>query len=148
MRFAISPRRFRRTRCTDELNKTGAVFKIHENLLAGVIARSRHDDKGAIDSLTQAVAAEDALNYSEPPPWYPPVRPMLGRVLLGAGQTADAEKIFRAALEKSPRYSRALLGLRDSLKAQNRGYEAQQVDEQLRAASKVAKSDSASQTRR
>jgi len=132
----------------DQLNNTGAVFKIHENLLAGMIARSRHDDTAAIDSLTQAVAAEDALNYSEPPPWYPPVRPMLGRVLLGAGQTADAEKIFRAALEKSPRYSCALVGLRDSLKAQNRAYEARQVDEQLRATSKVAKSDSTSQTRR
>lgn len=132
----------------DQLNKTGAVFKVHENLLAGMIARSRHDNMGAIDSLTQAVAAEDALNYSEPPPWYPPVRPMLGRVLLEAGQTAEAEKVFRAALEKSPRYSRALLGLRDSLKAQNRSYEAEQVDEQLRDASKIAKSDSTSQKRR
>ena len=122
----------------DQLNKTGAVFKVHDHLLAGMIARSRHDDKGAIDSLTQAVSAEDALNYSEPPPWYPPVRPMLGRVLLEAKQLPEAEKVFRADLEKNPRDGRALSGLRDCLKAQDRQYEADQVDRQFRAAWKVA----------
>jgi tetratricopeptide (TPR) repeat protein len=123
----------------DELNQTGAVFKIHENLLAAAIARSRHDDKAAIDFLTQAVVAEDALNYSEPPPWYPPVRPMLGRVLLATNQHAEAEKVFRADLEKNPRNARALSGLRDCLKAQNRKYEADQIDQQLRAAQANAK---------
>ena len=122
----------------DQLNKAAAVFKVNESVLAGAIAQSRHDDKAAIDAFTKAVAAEDALNYSEPPAWYPPVRPILGHVLLGSGQTADAEKMFRAALEKSPRYPRALLGLRDSLKAQNRAYEAEQLDEQLHDAQKEA----------
>jgi len=51
----------------DQLNKTEAVFKVHENVLAAAIARSRKDDKAAIDSLNRAVAAEDALHYSEPP---------------------------------------------------------------------------------
>ncbi|HEV2046232.1 MAG TPA: hypothetical protein VGQ95_06500, partial [Chthoniobacterales bacterium] len=122
----------------DQLNKTGAVFKIHDDLLAGMIARSRHDDKGAIDSLTQAVAAEDALNYSEPPPWYPPVRPMLGRVLLEAKQLPEAEKVFRADLDRNPRDGRALSGLRDCLNAQGRKYEADQIDQQFRAAWKFA----------
>ena len=122
----------------DQLNETGAVFKVHDHLLAGMIARSRHDTKGAIDSLTQAVAAEDALNYSEPPPWYPPVRPMLGRVLLEAKQLPEAEKVFRADLETNPRNGRALSGLRDCLKAQDRQYEADQIDRQFRAAWKVA----------
>jgi tetratricopeptide (TPR) repeat protein len=122
----------------DQLNKTGAVFKVHDHLLAGMIARSRHDDKGAIDSLTQAVAAEDALNYSEPPPWYPPVRPMLGRVLLEAKQLPEAEKVFRADLDRNPRDGRALSGLRDCLNAQGRKYEADQIDQQFRAAWKFA----------
>jgi tetratricopeptide (TPR) repeat protein len=122
----------------DQLNKTGAVFKVHENLLLGAIARSRHDDKAAIDSLTQAVAAEDALNYSEPPPWYPPVRPMLGRVLLATKQPAEAERVFRADLEKNPRDGRALSGLCDCLKAQDRHYEADQIDQQFRTAWKFA----------
>jgi len=122
----------------DMLNNVGAVFKIHENLLAAEIDRSRHDDKAAIDLLKQSVAAEDALNYSEPPPWYPPVRPILGRLLLEDKDFAEAEKVFRADLEKHPRNARALAGLRDCLNAQGRKYEADQIDQQFRAAWKVA----------
>src|ERR1700730_188961 len=132
----------------DQLNKTGAVFKVHDQLLAGMIARSRHDGKGAIDSLAQAVAAEDALNYSEPPPWYPPVRPMLGRVLLEAKQLPEAEKVFRADLDRNPRNGRALSGLRDCLNAQGRKYEADQIDQQFRAAWKFATAANATTPRR
>jgi hypothetical protein len=39
-------------------------------------------------------------------------------------------------LEKTPRYFRALSGLRDSLKAQGRGYEAGLIEQQLRDAQK------------
>jgi len=122
----------------DQLNKAAAVFKVHENLLAAAIAGSRHDDNAAVASLTQAVAAEDALNYSEPPAWYPPVRPLLGRLLLANNRAAEAEKVFRADLAKNPRDGRALSGLRDCLKAQDRQYEADQIDRQFRAAWKVA----------
>ncbi len=132
----------------DMLNKTGAVFKVHDHLLAGMIARSRHNDKGAIDSLTQAVAAEDALNYSEPPPWYPPVRPMLGHVLLEAKQLPEAEKVFRADLDRNPRDARALSGLRDCLNAQGRKYEADQIDQQFHAAWKVAAATNAAASKR
>jgi tetratricopeptide (TPR) repeat protein len=132
----------------DMLNKTGAVFKVHDHLLAGMIARSRHDDKGGIDSLTQAVAAEDALNYSEPPPWYPPVRPMLGHVLLEAKQLPEAETVFRADLDRNPRDGRALSGLRDCLNAQGRKHEADQIDQQFRAAWKVAAVTNAAASKR
>ena len=132
----------------DMLNNVGAVFKIHEHLLAAEIARSRHDDKAAIDSLKQAIAAEDALNYSEPPPWYPPVRPILGRVLLENKDFAEAEKIFRADLEKHPRNARALAGLRDCLNAQGRKYDADQIDQQFHAAWKVAAATNATASKR
>jgi len=127
----------------DQLNKTSAVLKIHENLLAGEIAQSRHDPKSAIDSLGQAVAAEDALSYSEPPAWYPPIRPVLGRLLLADKQFAEAEKVFRADLEKNLRDRRALSGLRDALEAQGRPYEAEQIDQQFRATAKVVTAKSA-----
>jgi tetratricopeptide (TPR) repeat protein len=127
----------------DMLNSRGAVFKIHENLLAGAIAHSRHEEDAAIDFLKQAVAAEDALSYSEPPPWYPPVRPRLGQLLLGANRVAEAEKVFREDLEHKPRDARALSGLRDSLKAQGRDYEAEQIDQQFRSAWKVADASTA-----
>jgi tetratricopeptide (TPR) repeat protein len=122
----------------DQLNNVGAVFKIHEHLLAAEIAHSRHDEKVAINSLKQAIAAEDALNYSEPPPWYPPVRPILGRFLLENKDFVEAEKIFRTDLEKHPRDARALAGLRDCLNAQGHKYEADQIDQQFHAAWKVA----------
>jgi tetratricopeptide (TPR) repeat protein len=122
----------------DMLNSRGAVFKIDDNVLAGAIAHSRHDDNAAIDSYKQAVAAEDALNYSEPPAWYPPVRPTLGKLLLATNQASEAEKVFREDLERKPRDARALSGLRDCLKTQGRDYEAEQIDQQFRAVWKVA----------
>ena len=117
-----------------ELNTAAAVFKIHQNLLSAAIARSRHDDKGVVHFMAQAIAAQDSLNYSEPPAWYPSARPLLGRVLLAAGQPIEAEKVFRADLERNPRNGRALAGLHDCLKAQMRFYEAEQVEQQLRDA--------------
>ena len=132
----------------DQLNKTEAVFKVHENMLAAAIARSRKDDKAAIDSLNRAVAAEDALHYSEPPAWYPPVRPMLGRLLLTTNQLTEAEKVFRDDLKRNPRDARALSGLRDCLNAQGRQYEADQIDQQFRSVWKFASAEAASPPRR
>jgi tetratricopeptide (TPR) repeat protein len=123
----------------DMLNTTGAVFKVHQNLLFGAIAQSRHDDKGAIEFFKHAVAAEEALGYNEPPSWFPPIRPMLGRLLLANRQLAEAEAVFRADLEKNPRDARALAGLRDCLSAQGHAYEAEQIDQQYQAVWKVAK---------
>jgi hypothetical protein len=125
----------------DQLNKAAAVFKVHEHLLSAAIAHCQHNEKSAIDSLHNAVAAEDALSYSEPPAWYPPLRSMLGRLLLANKQPADAEKVFRADLDRNPRDARALSGLRDALRAQDRQYEADQIDRQFRAAWKVASAD-------
>ena len=118
----------------DQLNKAAAVFKVHEQLLSAAIAHCQHDEKSAIDSLQHAIDAEDALNYSEPPAWYPPLRSMLGRLLVANKQPADAEKVFRADLDRNPRDARALSGLRDALRAQDRQYEAEQIDRQFRAA--------------
>src|SRR6185503_14287847 len=103
----------------DPLNSVASVARVQENLLAATIKHGneegrRHGGEAGeevIEALDHAVKAEDLLNYSEPPSWFPPVRPILGRLLLEEGRPADAEKIFRAALEKSPRYFRALTGL-------------------------------------
>ena len=123
----------------DPLNTVVDIARVQENLMAAMIKRGSEEGgkKGeesgeTVEALQHAIAAEDLLNYSEPPSWYPPVRPILGRVLLEKGQPADAEKVFRTALEKSPRYVRALEGLRDSLKAQKRTYESEQIEGQLR----------------
>jgi hypothetical protein len=126
----------------DQLNKVETVFKVADHLLSGAIAHGHHDDNAAIESFKQAAAAEDALNYSEPPAWYPPVRPTLGRLLLATNHPTEAEKVFRDDLERSPRDARALAGLRDCLTAQGRKYDAEQIDQQYRASWKVASADS------
>ena len=122
----------------DPYNSVASVARVQENLLAGAIKRGRGErgeEAGeVVEALQHAITAEDILNYNEPPSWYPPVRPMLGRVLLDGGKAVAAEKVFRDALEKSPRYIRALTGLRDSLRAQHRDYEAEQIELQLRQA--------------
>jgi hypothetical protein len=123
----------------DMLNTRAAVYKVFDNVLTGAIAHGvEHDDSAAVNFLKQAIAAEDALSYSEPPAWYPPVRPTLGRLLLAMNRASDAEKVFREDLDRTARDARALSGLRDALKAQGRDYEAEQIDQQFRSAWKVA----------
>lgn len=55
----------------NETNNIGAVLKVHNNLMSAALAQGQHNDKQRIDFLRQAAAAEDALNYSEPPAIFP-----------------------------------------------------------------------------
>ncbi|HKY05300.1 MAG TPA: hypothetical protein VJQ56_10445, partial [Blastocatellia bacterium] len=102
------------------LNKTSSILKIVENMLAARIALAGNDRRTAIERLRRAVEVEDTLAYNEPPDWYIPAREALGAVLLANGEHAEAEKVFRADLEKNPRSGRSLLGLAESLKAQGK----------------------------
>jgi len=134
----------------DPLNAVTEIARVQENLLAAAIKQGEHErgeEAEVVEALEHAVAAQDNLNYSEPPSWYPPIRPVLGRVLLERGQAVAAEKVFRADLERNPRYARSLAGLRDSLKAQKRDYEAEQIEQQLRGVTPVASAKSITQPR-
>jgi tetratricopeptide (TPR) repeat protein len=124
-----------------QVNKASAVFAVAEALLDARIALARQDRKTAIEKLRAAAAAEDALNYMEPSDWILPVRETLGGVLLAEGNAAEAEKVFRADLEKNRRSPRSLFGLRESLKAQGKTYAAQLVDMQFQQAWKNADQD-------
>jgi hypothetical protein len=115
-------------------NKTKDVLKIAENVLGAKIAMAKHDPNGAIAQLREAVAIQDTLKYGEPPDWYFPVRESLGAALLLNGNAGEAEKVFRDDLDRNPRNPRSLFGLRESLKAQNKAYDAQFVDKQFQAA--------------
>ena len=102
------------------------------------IAEARKDSTAAIESWRQAVAAEDLLAYDEPAAWQNPMRESLGAALLAAGQPAEAEKVFRADLERNPRNPRSLFGLAESLKAQGKSADAAWVQAQFEAAWKHA----------
>jgi tetratricopeptide (TPR) repeat protein len=115
------------------------VLKIAEHILGARIAAARGERKLAVELFRQAVAAEDALNYSEPPDWYyPPSRESLGGALLSSGEFAEAERVFRADLERNRRNGRSLFGLAESLKAQGKTYEAALVRAEFERAWKNA----------
>jgi len=96
------------------------------------------DRKAAIAAWTKAVAAEDRLSYDEPASWQQPMRESLGAALLADGQPAEAEKVFRADLDRHPRNPRSLFGLAESLKAQGRTADAAWVQSQFETAWKDA----------
>jgi tetratricopeptide (TPR) repeat protein len=96
--------------------------------------------ESAVDLWRAAVAAEDKLNYDEPPAWYYAVRQSLGASLLRAGEHAEAETVFREALEAHPRDGRLLFGLLEALKGQKKSAAAAQVQTQFDEAWKSAES--------
>jgi hypothetical protein len=106
-------------------NKAGDVLAMASETLAARLAPPRD----AVAHWERAVALEDALSYDEPPAWYYPLRESLGAALLRTGQAAEAEKVFREGVKRSPRNGRMLFGLLESLKAQN---ETEAADEVLR----------------
>ena len=116
------------------LNTAASVLKIAEHSLAARMAWAKGDKKAAIEAWRHAVAAQDALNYDEPPGWYYPVRESLGAALLRAGEAAAAEQVFRADLEHNPRNGRSLFGLLESLKAQGKTGAAKLVQREFETA--------------
>ena len=109
------------------INYAPAVLKVGAPFLAGEIALAAGDHAAAVKSLTEAVAAEDALNYNEPADWLLPARHSLGVALLAAGKAAEAEKVYRDDLVLHPGNGWALRGLELALQAQGKAEAATQV---------------------
>lgn len=112
-------------------NRASDLLALASATLDAEIAEARGDDSAAVEAWRRAVEAEKAVQYDEPPVWYYPVRQSLAAALLRAGQAAEAEAEFRAALEKRPRDGRLLYGLMQALRAQQREAEAVLVKAQF-----------------
>ena len=98
------------------------------NLLArGELAQLAGDESAATTLLTEAVATQDRLPYTEPPFWYYPTRQTLGQVQLNAGNFAAAEAVYRRDLEQYPRNGWSLYGLSVALQGQGKSSEASSV---------------------
>jgi tetratricopeptide (TPR) repeat protein len=110
------------------------VLQLAANLLAGEIAAKAGDFATAERLLRAAVAEQDSHWFTEPPPWYFPVRQSLGAVLLQAGRAGDAEQVYREDLRRNPSNGWSLFGLASSLRAQSKTTEAAQVEESFRTA--------------
>ena len=95
-------------------------------LEADVVAR-HEDPMKAVALLEEAIHIQDNLAYTEPPPWYMPMRQTLGAVLLEAGEADHAEVAFREDLRDWPENGWSLFGLLESLRAQGKTSEAERV---------------------
>jgi tetratricopeptide (TPR) repeat protein len=108
--------------------RTRNMLQLAANVLAGEIAAKAADTATAARLLRAAVAEQDTHWFTEPPPWYFPVRQALGAVLLQGGRAREAEQVYRDDLIRNPNNGWSLFGLAQSLRAQGKTTEATQVD--------------------
>ena len=101
-------------------NTMESIITLAAQMLEGeILVREGKVDEG-LAQLTEAVKAEDALKYDEPPGWMIPIRHTLGATLMRAGRIAEAEKVYREDIRRLPENGWALLGLADSLREQKK----------------------------
>lgn len=105
-------------------NKAAAMALVMDAVVDARVAHARQDLRASIAAWRRAVAAEDALNYDEPPDWFYPVRESLGAALLRAGELEDAERVFRDDLVRNPKNPRSLFGRWQALLMSKKGAEA------------------------
>jgi len=112
----------------------GQLMSIARHVLDASIAEARGRTDDAVSNLRAAVEIQDSLPYTEPPPWYFPVRHALGATLLKAKRTAEAEQVYRADLERNRGNGWALYGLAASLRAGGDGKDAAAADKRFKEA--------------
>lgn len=93
------------------INSVFDLCTIASKTLEGEINAKEKNYGKAISLLKEAVAKEDALNYDEPPDWFFSVRHHLGAVLLDAGKSKEAIKIYEEDLKNFRENGWALKGL-------------------------------------
>ena len=115
-------------------NPAQSVLPLARNMAAGELAFRENRREEAFALLREAVKMEDELVYDEPPGWMQPVRHALGALLLADDRAAEAEEVYRADLRKHPNNGWSLLGLASALRAQDRGPDAEALQERVAAA--------------
>jgi tetratricopeptide (TPR) repeat protein len=113
------------------INPLSGVLTVAQHLLHGEVLAAEGDLAAGSAELEKAVAAEDALQYQEPPDWSFPVRHDLGAMLLKADRAQEAEAVYRQDLMYWPENGFALEGLRDALRAQGKQQEADALAERI-----------------
>jgi tetratricopeptide (TPR) repeat protein len=114
--------------------KMSDMLALASEVLAGEIAARGGDADTAVKHLAEAVRMQDEHWFTEPPPWYYPVRQSLGAALLQVGRAAEAEAVYREDLRRNPENGWSLFGLAQSLRAQGKTADAAAVDQRFRRA--------------
>lgn len=108
-------------------NPSVNVAKVAFEVVAGELAALNGDLPKAIEHMKKAVILEDQLTYTEPAAWHIPTRQNLGALLLKSSNYKAAEKIYKEDLEILRQNGWSLMGLYQSLKAQNKMDEAKAI---------------------
>lgn len=111
------------------------LLDIARELVRARLARADGDSPSEIAALTQAVAHQDTLPYTEPPFWHFPVRQALGDALLRGGDSTTAARVFREDLEAFPNNGWSLQGL---LRAEPNGADRAALEAQFQASWRMA----------
>jgi hypothetical protein len=119
------------------------VLHIAHKVLEGEVSAARGDMPAAMALLKEAVIAEDAMQYQEPPDWSFPSRHELGALQLKAGLGKEAEQTFRDDLVMWPENGYALQGLHDALMVQGRAADAEALKPRIATAWQYADGRSA-----
>jgi tetratricopeptide (TPR) repeat protein len=114
------------------MNPARTVMTVATLSLKAKIAEADGDVDGAIKLLRTAVAGQDSFYYDEPEAWYISIRESLGGLLLRKGSYKEAEAVFRTELVRHKNSGRALFGLAESLREQNKVQEALQAETQYK----------------
>ena len=116
------------------VNPAPIVLEVARLDLAARIADAKGGGAPAVAAWRRAVAADDKVGYGEPPDWLFPPRENLGATLMRMGNAAEAEKVYRADLQKNRKNPRSLFGLWKSLERQRKTAEAAKVKAEFDAA--------------
>jgi tetratricopeptide (TPR) repeat protein len=104
-----------------------SILRLAAHGLSGEIKQASGDILSAIKDYEHAIVIEDENAYIEPPDWPQPIRHYLGDALLQAGQPKKAEEVYRTDLDWHQNNGWALFGLWQSLAAQGKSEEADQI---------------------
>ncbi len=115
-------------------NTSQQVLTVATPMLEGELLYREGKVEEALAKLREAVKAEDALRYDEPPGWLLPVRHALGATLMQEQRFAEAEQVYRDDLARLANDGWALFGLAESLRLQHKLAAAKEVDAQFAAA--------------
>jgi tetratricopeptide (TPR) repeat protein len=117
-------------------NKT--IAQLAYQVVAGEMAAAQGKLDLSIEFLTKAVTLEDGLIYNEPATWHIPTRQNLGAVLLKAKKFKEAEQVYREDLKALRQNGWSLMGLYQSLLAQDKLLEAKKIKQEYDLAWKEA----------
>ncbi|KAI6651461.1 hypothetical protein LOD99_5069 [Oopsacas minuta] len=114
------------------------ILDVAESVLNGEIEYRKGNYHQAFDHLRLAVKRDASLIYDEPWSWMMPTRHVLGALLLEHGDFQEAEAVYREDLINYKDNMWSLLGLHQTLKAQNKLEEAKSIFEKYQKASVYA----------